>query len=78
MHSRGNPDDLVVKIWWPRFVSQAWKHTTHLLVAMLWWWLTQKNQKNLQLYTTMYWGLGRGKEGKRKKGGRLAIDVSLG
>ena len=40
-----------------QFGSWAWTYTLHQ--AMLWWHLTQKNQKDLQLrYTTMYWGFG--------------------
>ena len=38
------------------FSSQARNHITFLSVAMLRWLLTKKNQKNLQLCTTVYWG----------------------
>ena len=50
----------------PGFGSWAQNHTTCLSVAMLWWQLTQKNQKNLQLYTNMYGDFAGEKEEKRK------------
>ena len=69
---QANPDGLAVKVQsaplqQPEFCSQVWNHTTCLSAAMLWWWLTQKNQKNLQLYTTMYWDFGLG--GRKKEEG---------
>ena len=69
---RASPDGLVVKVWLtllppPRFNSRAGIYTTHLSVAILWWWLTEKNQKNLQLYTTMYWVFGGEKEEKKEE-----------
>ena len=37
-----SPDGLAIKVqhaplWWPRFSSRPWHHTTRLSVAMLWW-----------------------------------------
>ena len=59
------------------FISWSRNHTTHLSVAMLWWWLTYKNYNNLQLgYIQPCTGaLGR-KKGKKR--GRLTTDVSSG
>ena len=80
VESGASPDGLVIKVrhallWWPRFGSWVWNYTTCLTVAVPWWWLTQTDQKSLQLYATMYWGF---VGARKKKGGRLAIDVSLG
>ena len=66
-----SPDGLVVKVQRAPlqragFGSWAQDHTTRLSVAMLWWRLTKKNYRDLQLEdTTMYWGFrGRGRESK--------------
>ena len=45
---RASPDGPMVKVWplllpWPGLVSWAQNHSTCLLVAMLWWWLTEKH-----------------------------------
>ena len=60
--------------WWLKFgalnalaaqVQGPGVEPHHSSVAKLWQWLTQKNQKDLQLeYTAMHWGLG---EGKKKR-----------
>ena len=63
--------------WWPEFGSRVWNHAAHLSVAVLWQHLMWKNQKNLQLYTTVSWGF-EGAQMKKIKEGRLATDVSLG
>ena len=77
-YQRASADGLVVRVQhahhFGRPGSWLWKHTTCLSVAKLWWWLTQKNQQDLQLgFTTMHWGFG---EGKKK--GRLATDFGSG
>lgn len=68
---RTSPDGLVVKVpcsQWPGFISCSQNHATYLSVGLLWQWLTQKNQKDLQLgYTTMHWGLGEKKKKKEAK-----------
>ena len=70
---QANPGGLVVKVLpspleWPGFSFRAWNHTTSLSVVMLWWQLTQKNQKdynqNIQLCTG---ALGREKKRERKE-----------
>ena len=58
----------VLRFGSPGSVPWVWSHTTHLSAAMLWCWLTQKNQRTYN-YTQLCTGA-LGGEGK-ERGGRF-------